>query len=122
MLEMMLTAISVAAAALGFLSCLAALLQAAPSLPSELPQALGGFYEAVVDKYYVDELYGALFVKPLVDGSTTFLWQGIDQDVIDATVDNSADGAREVSDTAAAHAVRQHALLRRMGRGGSARR
>ena len=26
------------------------------------------------------------------------MWQGIDQGVIDATLDNSADGAREVSD------------------------
>ena len=26
------------------------------------------------------------------------LWHGIDQDVIDATLDNSAEGAREVSD------------------------
>jgi len=38
-------------------------------------------------------------VKPLVDGSTRILWRGIDQGVIDATLDNSADGAREVSDT-----------------------
>jgi NADH-quinone oxidoreductase subunit L len=47
----------------------------------------------------VDELYAALFVKPLVDGSSRILWHGIDQDVIDATLDNSARGAREVSDS-----------------------
>jgi NADH-quinone oxidoreductase subunit L len=51
-----------------------------------------------VHKYYVDEIYAAVFVKPLIDGSTRVLWQGIDQGVIDATLDNSADGAREVSD------------------------
>jgi NADH-quinone oxidoreductase subunit L len=44
-------------------------------------------------------LYATLFVKPLVDGSTRILWQGIDQDVIDAAVDNGADGAREISDS-----------------------
>jgi len=46
----------------------------------------------------VDEIYAAVFVKPLVTGSTRILWQGIDQDVIDRTVDHSADGARELSD------------------------
>jgi NADH-quinone oxidoreductase subunit L len=70
-----------------------------PQLPQQIAQALGGFYHAVLNKYYVDELYAAVFVKPLVDGSTRVLWRGIDQGVIDATLDNSADGAREVSDT-----------------------
>ena len=67
-------------------------------MPQEIAHALGGFYEAVVHKYYVDEIYAAVFVKPLIDGSTRILWHGIDQDVIDATLDNSAEGAREVSD------------------------
>ena len=53
----------------------------------------------MVHKYYVDELYANLFVKPLIAGSTLILWQGIDRDVIDATVDNSAHGANEVSDS-----------------------
>ncbi len=42
----------------------------------------------------------SLFVKPLIDGSTTILWHGVDQGVIDATVNNSADAARHVSDEA----------------------
>jgi NADH-quinone oxidoreductase subunit L len=70
-----------------------------PQLPQQIAHALGGFYQAVLNKYYVDELYAAVFVKPLVDVSTNVLWHGIDQGVIDATLDNSADGAREVSDT-----------------------
>jgi NADH-quinone oxidoreductase subunit L len=70
-----------------------------PQLPQEIAQALGGFYQAVLHKYYVDELYATLFVKPLIEGSTKILWRGIDVGVIDATIDNSADGAREVSDT-----------------------
>ena len=59
---------------------------------------MGSFYETVVHKYYVDEIYAAVFVKPLIDGSTRILWQRFDRDVIDATLDNSAEGAREVSD------------------------
>jgi NADH-quinone oxidoreductase subunit L len=95
--EALFTGISVFAAALGlFLAWL--LYYRRPQLPQEIAKALGGFYEAVVHKYYVDEIYAAVFVKPLIDGSTRVLWQGIDQGVIDATLDNSADGAREVSD------------------------
>jgi NADH-quinone oxidoreductase subunit L len=95
--ESLFTAISVLAAASGlFLAWL--LYQRRPQLPQEIAHALGGFYEAVVHKYYVDEIYAAVFVKPLINGSTRILWQGVDRDVIDATLDNSAEGAREVSD------------------------
>jgi len=69
-----------------------------PYLPQKIADGLGSFYQAVVNKYYVDELYAKLFVKPLIDGSTTILWQGIDRKVIDDTVNNAADGARHVSD------------------------
>ncbi len=69
-----------------------------PQLPARIARALGGLYEAVAHKYYIDELYAVLFVKPLIDGSTEILWHGVDQGVIDATVNNSAVAAREVSD------------------------
>jgi NADH-quinone oxidoreductase subunit L len=69
-----------------------------PYLPQKIADALNGFYTAVLNKYYVDELYAKLFVKPLVDGSTSILWQGVDRKVIDDTVNNAADGARKVSD------------------------
>jgi NADH-quinone oxidoreductase subunit L len=68
-----------------------------PYLPDRIAAGLGSFYEAVLNKYYVDELYATLFVKPLVDGSTRILWQGIDRKVIDDTVNDAADGARHVS-------------------------
>jgi NADH-quinone oxidoreductase subunit L len=51
-----------------------------------------------VHKYYVDELYAAIFVKPLIEGSTSILWKGVDQGVIDATVNGAADSARHISD------------------------
>jgi NADH-quinone oxidoreductase subunit L len=69
-----------------------------PYLPERIAAGLGGFYEAVLNKYYVDELYATLFVKPLVDGSTRILWQGVDCKVIDDTVNDAADAARHVSD------------------------
>ena len=96
-LEHMLMGVSISVAALGWL--LAYLLYSRmPKLPARIAESLGGFYRAVANKYYVDELYAILFVKPVVDGSTTILWHGVDQGVIDATVNNSADSARHVSD------------------------
>ncbi len=67
-------------------------------LPQKIADALGGFYQAVVHKYYIDELYAALFVKPLIEGSTRILWQDVDRKIIDAAVNESGDGARQVSD------------------------
>jgi len=69
-----------------------------PQLPEKIAASLGAFYDAVLNKYYVDEIYAKVFVKPLVDGSTSILWQGIDRKVIDDTVNNAADGAQHVSD------------------------
>ncbi len=96
--ELIFTGISVFAGLLGFL--LAWLLYYRnPQLPQQTAAGLGGLYQAVVHKYYIDELYATLFVKPLIAGSALILWHGIDRDVIDATLDNSAHGAREVSDS-----------------------
>jgi len=96
--EMLFTGISVFAAALGlYLAWL--FYYRRPELPQQIASGLGGLYEAVVHKYYVDELYANLFVKPLIAGSSLILWHGIDRDVIDATLDNSAHGANEVSDS-----------------------
>jgi len=97
--EHLLMAISLAAAALGLYFAYLLYLKRR-DLPQKIADALGGFYQAVVHKYYVDEIYATLFVKPLVDGSTRILWHGVDQGVIDAAVNDTADGARHVSDAA----------------------
>jgi NADH-quinone oxidoreductase subunit L len=96
--ELLFTSISVAAAAIGlYLAWL--LYWKRPQLPQQIAAGLGGFYQAVLNKYYVDEFYATLFVKPLVAVSSRIFWHGIDQHIIDAGVDNSAEGAREVSDS-----------------------
>src|SRR6202047_3049278 len=98
-LEYLLMVVSVGVAGLGwFLAYL--LYSRRPQLPARIAASLGGLYRAVAHKYYIDELYAVLFVKPLIDGSTTILWHGVDQGVIDAAVNNSADAARHVSDRA----------------------
>jgi NADH-quinone oxidoreductase subunit L len=95
--EYVLMGISVGVALLGLILAYV-LYVSKPYLPRKIADGLNGFYTAVLNKYYVDELYAKLFVKPLVDGSTSILWQGVDRKVIDDTVNNAADGARQLSD------------------------
>ncbi len=96
--EGLLTSISILAAFLG-LGLAWLLYHQRPQLPQEIADAFGGFYRIVANKYYVDQLYSILFVTPLIDGSRDILWHGVDQDVIDATVNNTAEGAEHVSDS-----------------------
>jgi NADH-quinone oxidoreductase subunit L len=95
--ELLLMAVSVTVALLGFILAYV-LYVSKPELPKKIAASLGGLYDAVLNKYYVDEIYAKVFVKPLVDGSTAVLWQGVDRKVIDDTVNNAADSARHVSD------------------------
>ena len=67
-------------------------------LPDKISDKLGGFYAAVLNKYYIDELYYNVIIHPLVQGSTKVLWRGVDAGVIDGSVNNAAIGARHVSD------------------------
>ncbi len=97
--ELVFTGISVAAALLG-LGLAWTFYYRNPQLPERIATDLDGLYDTVVHKYYIDELYGEVFVKPLLDGSTRILWQGVDQNLIDGTVNNGADAARHVSDQA----------------------
>jgi len=95
--ELMFTGISVGAAFLGlFLAWLMYISR--PQLPDQIAASLHGLYLAVANKYWIDELYAWLFVKPLIAISGVVFWRGIDQGVIDATLNGSAEGARELSD------------------------
>jgi NADH-quinone oxidoreductase subunit L len=42
-----------------------------------------GFEKVLLDKYYVDEIYHAAVVKPVVGGSRGLLWRGVDVGLID---------------------------------------
>jgi NADH-quinone oxidoreductase subunit L len=95
--ELAFTGISVSIALLGFLSAWW-LYYKRPELPGKMAKAAGGLYTFVLDKYKVDELYGAVFIQPLIALSLNVFWKGIDRGLIDGAVDGSAAGAREVSD------------------------
>jgi NADH-quinone oxidoreductase subunit L len=55
-------------------------------LPSRIAKSFGGLYTLVYNKYYVDEAYDAAVVEPLIAGSRTVLWHGVDQGIIDGAV------------------------------------
>src|SRR6185312_10870956 len=57
-----------------------------PSIPEKLASSLGGLYRLVYNKYFVDEIYDAAVVKPVVQGSRTVLWKGVDAGLIDGSV------------------------------------
>jgi len=60
------------------------------NLPARTAQKLGGVYTLVFNKYYVDELYGALIARPLRRFSESALWRFIDARVIDGTINGTA--------------------------------
>jgi len=94
--ELMMTGISVLAAFLGlFLAWLLYLKRR--ELPERIASWFGSLYRATRDKFYIDELYQAIIVGPLLMGSTRVLWRGIDVSAIDATANDGAEGARDIS-------------------------
>jgi NADH-quinone oxidoreductase subunit L len=52
----------------------------------------------VAGKYFVDELYSFLIVRPLLWVSTNFLWRTVDEETIDGLVNGVAHEAVEVGD------------------------
>ncbi len=66
-----------------------------PQTPKNLAKSLSGPYKLLLNKYYVDEIYGFLIVRPLLWISTNVLWHGVDEGVIDGAVNGVATTARE---------------------------
>jgi NADH-quinone oxidoreductase subunit L len=69
-----------------------------PGKPAELARSMKGVYTALLNKYYVDELYAAVIVKPLLWFSTKVLWQTVDVQMIDGAVNGVAHGAITTGD------------------------
>jgi NADH-quinone oxidoreductase subunit L len=66
-----------------------------PDAPKQLAQRAHGLYTLLLNKYYVDEVYATLFIRPFLWVSTNVLWRGVDEGVIDGTVNGVARVARE---------------------------
>jgi NADH-quinone oxidoreductase subunit L len=80
-----LTAVAIAAGLLGI--ALAYLMYVyKPGLPDAVANGAKGLYTLVYNKYFVDEIYDAAVVTPLVEGSRVVLWKGVDAGLIDGAV------------------------------------
>src|SRR5271157_2679099 len=90
-----LMAVSVAAGLIGI--ALATLMYLyRPGMADAFARRVSGLYKLVYNKYFVDEIYDAALVRPLVDGSREVLWKLLDAAVIDAMVNGVGTRAREL--------------------------
>ncbi|MGZ4859864.1 MAG: NADH-quinone oxidoreductase subunit L, partial [Candidatus Angelobacter sp.] len=93
--ELLLAGSSVGVAALGLVFAWL-LYYKQRELPDKITSKVHGIYTMVLHKYYVDEGYGAIFVKPLLALSTVVLWRGVDQGVIDGLVNGAGAASQGV--------------------------
>jgi len=69
-----------------------------PETPKHLAESLSAPYRLLAGKYFVDELYALLIVRPLVWISANFLWRAVDEESIDGLVNGVAREAGEFGD------------------------
>jgi NADH-quinone oxidoreductase subunit L len=83
--EVLLMAVSTSAALTGLL--LAYLFYVAkPELPELAATKAQAMYSILVRKYYIDEIYDAVIVLPILEASREFLWKFVDTIMIDGAV------------------------------------
>jgi NADH-quinone oxidoreductase subunit L len=69
---------------------------AKPGLPDQVATTFNGLYKLIYNKYFVDEIYDAVVVNPVVSGSREVLWKGVDVAVIDGAVNGVGHRARGI--------------------------
>ncbi len=69
-----------------------------PGKADILAKSMRGVYTALLNKYYVDEFYAAMIVKPLLWISTNVLWKAADVAGIDGAVNGIAAGTTAIGD------------------------
>jgi len=96
-LELWLAGVAVATALAGALFAYWLYLKR-PEKADGLARSLKPAYTTLLNKYYVDELYAAVVVKPLLWISTVVLWKGADVAGIDGAVNGIASGTASIGD------------------------
>jgi NADH-quinone oxidoreductase subunit L len=69
-----------------------------PGTPKKLAASLSAPYKLLSGKYFIDELYAAAIVRPLVWISDKVLWHVVDEGAIDGTVNGVATVSRDAGD------------------------
>jgi NADH-quinone oxidoreductase subunit L len=85
-----LVALSVLAGVLGIVIA-AVMYWLKPAIAASMKE--GPLYRLIYNKYYVDEIYSALIVKPVELFSRFILWKGVDEILVDGAVDG---GSRQI--------------------------
>jgi NADH-quinone oxidoreductase subunit L len=67
-----------------------------PGMADSLASSFRRLYLVIYNKYFVDEIYDAVIVKPVVNGSRDVLWKGVDAGLIDGAVNGIGAFARNV--------------------------
>jgi NADH-quinone oxidoreductase subunit L len=70
-----------------------------PDKPAALAKSWNRAYTTLLNKYYVDELYAAVVVRPLVWLSTNVFWKAADVAGIDGAVNGIAQGTTAIGDS-----------------------
>jgi NADH-quinone oxidoreductase subunit L len=96
-LELILAGVAVISAVIG-LSVAYWFYVAKPGKADALANSMKPVYNTLLNKYYVDEIYAALVVKPLVWISTVVLWKTADVAGIDGAVNGIASGTTAIGD------------------------
>jgi NADH-quinone oxidoreductase subunit L len=65
-----------------------------PELPDRMAAKAHAIYSLVLNKYYVDEIYDAIIVMPILQSSREFLWRFVDVIIIDGLVNGVGEGVR----------------------------
>jgi len=92
-LELILSGVAVAAATAGLVVAWRMY-----SKGAQRPK-LEGAYKVLYNKYYVDELYHAVVVGPLIWLSRNVLWKVMDEGIIDGAVNGIASVSSAIGDT-----------------------
>ena len=59
------------------------------AIADQMARSFSGLYTLLLNKYYVDEIYDAAIVRPMVVLSKDVLWKGFDVRVVDAAVNGT---------------------------------
>jgi NADH-quinone oxidoreductase subunit L len=96
--EILFMAISIVAAVVGILYARYIYLKK-PEVADKTASSFKGIYNILLNKYFLDEVYEASVINPIVKGSENILWKIADNRIIDGTINYLAKIIDKISGT-----------------------
>jgi NADH-quinone oxidoreductase subunit L len=106
--ELLFAILSIAVAAIGIFVAYR-LYVVNPKFADKLSIRLKNIHRVLLHKYYVDELYDATIIDPILNASTNLLWKRVDSGLIDGAVNGSG---RAIQNFASGLKYVQNGLIR----------